>query len=226
MKIFIGYDDRERVAYHVLSHSILRRATVPVEIAPLNRNTLRGIYDRPRGEHESTDFSLSRFIVPYLCDYQGWAIFMDCDMVCRGDIADLARWMTMRTRWTSSVHLVKHAYDPDPEDKFLGQKQTVYEQKNWSSVMLFNNHLCRNLTPEFVNTAPGLALHQFKWTERDKIGDLPKAWNYLVGEKNQCLPDEAKLIHFTRGSPCFAEFANCEFADLWRAELKDMLGHA
>ena len=220
IRLFIGWDDRESISYHVLSHSILKRASCPVSITPLNRQNLIGAYERPRGDMESTDFSISRFIVPYLCNYDGYAVFMDCDMLCLGDIAELARYMTLHTRWTQAVHVAKHDYTPKEEKKFLGEIQTRYEKKNWSSVMVFNNALCRNLTPEFVNTAPGLALHQFKWTTEDKIGGLPKTWNYLVGEENQ--EPNPRLIHFTKGGPWFREFANCEYADAWRAELNSV----
>lgn len=220
IRIFIGYDYREAVAYHVLSHSIQRRASCPVSITPLNRVNLKGIFDRPRGELESTDFSLSRFIVPYLCNYEGWAVFMDCDMLCLGDIAEVASYMTLRTRWSQAVQVVKHVYQPKEEVKFLGERQTIYEKKNWSSLMVFNNALCRSLTPEFVNAAPGLALHQFKWTTDDKIGSIPRQWNYLVGEENQMTPP--KLVHYTNGGPYFSDYATCEFANEWWEEFKDM----
>jgi hypothetical protein len=192
----------------------------------LDRQNLKGIYDRARSDIESTDFSLSRFIVPYLCNYEGWAIFMDCDMICKGDIVELARYMTLASRWSQAVQLVKHSYAPRETSKFLGAIQTSYEKKNWSSLMIFNNALCRNLTPEAVNTQPGLWLHQFKWTTDEKIGSIPKVWNYLVGEENQCAPGEARLVHFTKGTPCFPEYQECEFSEEWRQELKAMNDYA
>ena len=147
---------------------------------------------------------------------------MDCDMLCLGDVAELANFMTLRTRWTQAVHVVKHDYTPKDELKFLGNTQTAYQKKNWSSVMLFNNPECHSLTPEFIHNAPGLALHQFTWIQDDKIGELPKEWNYLVGEENQSnkMP---KLIHFTRGAPCFADYIGCEYAEQWKDELDDMV---
>jgi lipopolysaccharide biosynthesis glycosyltransferase len=222
IRVFIGYDPRETIAAHVLQHSIGTRSSIPVSFTLLDRHNLKGIYDRPRGEFESTDFSLSRFIVPYLCNYEGWAVFMDCDMVCRGDIVELARYMTLASRWNQAVQVVKHGYIPREQSKFLGQTQTSYERKNWSSLMIFNNALCRNLTPEAVNAQAGLWLHRFLWTTDDKIGEIPKIWNYLVSENNQCAPEEARMIHFTNGGPWFKEYENCEFADLWRAERDEM----
>lgn len=219
MRIFIGYDEKEAVAYHVLSHSIITRTSCPVSITPIKRETLKGIFNRERGKYDSTDFAISRFLVPYLCNYDGWAVFMDCDMLCRADVSELAQYMTLHTRWSQAVHVVKHDYTPKSENKFLGQQQTKYKKKNWSSMMIFNNALCRNLTPEYVNSAPGLDLHQFNWTTEDKIGSLPKEWNYLVGEENQT-DGYPKLIHYTQGGPWFEEYKNTPLSFLWTNEAK------
>lgn len=217
IRIFIGYDPAESIAYHVLAQSIMDNASVPVSITPLHRGTLRAFYTRERGPLDSTEFSISRFMVPFLSDFMGWSVFMDCDMLVRGDVVELANYMTLATRWTQSVQVVKHEYTPALETKFLGAQQTKYRRKNWSSVMIFNNPLCRSLTPEYVNNASGLDLHQFKWCSDDAIGRIPKEWNYLVGEDGQVDPRTARLVHFTNGTPCFKEYANCEFADDWRA---------
>lgn len=222
LRIFIGYDERERIAYHVLAHSILRRSSIPVSIAPLVRPAIKCVFDRQRGEYDSTDFSISRFIVPYLCDFGGWAVFMDCDMLCLGDVAELAGFATLMDKYGSAVRVVKHQYTPaDRSRKFLGEPQTAYERKNWSSVILFNNHLCRSLTPQYVGNAYGLDLHQFKWTDEWKLGELPHEWNYLVGEDNQTRKPP-KLVHFTRGGPWFQGYESCEYAEHWRRELHDM----
>ena len=226
IRLFLGFDEREKIAYHVLSHSILRRASVPVSITPLFRPLLQPVFSRQRGPFESTDFSISRFMVPFLCGYQGWAIFMDCDMLCLGNVGELATKMSEFARHHRALQVVKHDYDPKEETKFLGQKQTKYNMKNWSSMMIFNNELCGNLTPQYVNTAPGLSLHQFEWCDREKmIGTLPATWNVLVGEEHQPDVDAAQLLHFTNGGPWFPDYANCPGADLWRAELKDMYGN-
>jgi len=222
VRIFIGFDKRESLASAVLQHSIRARSSIPLSFSLLDRQNLKGIYDRPRGEYESTDFSISRFIVPYLCNYEGWAVFMDCDMICLGDIVELARYMTLANRWNQAVQVVKHDYIPHSQTKFLSQPQAQYERKNWSSLMIFNNALCRNLTPEVVNSQPGLWLHRFNWTTDDKIGEIPKKWNYLVGEADQCPTEEARMIHFTNGGPWIKGYENCEFSGTWRDELKDM----
>lgn len=214
IKVFIGYDSNETIAYHVLAHSILRHANVPVSITPLVLHQLP--MTRERTPTQSTEFSFSRFLVPWLCGYEGQAIFADCDMLARTDIAELLDY-----RDGSPVHVVKHDYIPKTEIKFLGQMQSNYLKKNWSSVMVFENDLCRALTPSVVNTATGLYLHQFRWAE--SVGSLPAEWNHLVGEYEPN-PD-AKLIHFTLGTPCFAKYADCEYAQEWRDEKTMMLYH-
>ena len=218
IRIFIGFDAKETVAYHVLSHSILARASVPVSITPLNRANMESFYTRPRGEYDSTDFSNSRFLVPFLCDYQGWAIFMDCDMLCLGDMAEFVGYAI--DHYGTSVRCVQHNYTPKEDTKFLGAVQTRYKMKNWSSVMLFNNKMCQRLTLDYVNTTAGLDLHQFKWTEENRVRELPSGWNHLVGEDNQT--SNPKLIHFTKGTPCFQGYSEQPYADLWWKEWGEM----
>jgi lipopolysaccharide biosynthesis glycosyltransferase len=218
IKVFIGYDPREAVAYSVLAHSIHARASEPVAIAPLMLSELKGILTRERHPLQSTDFSFSRFLTPYLSDYAGWSLFMDCDMLVRDDIARLYALRDER----HAVMVVKHEHVPKETTKFLDQPQTPYQKKNWSSVMLFNNAKCRALTPEYVNAASGLELHQFKWLANDElIGEIPARWNHLVGY-NPPRPDAA-LVHYTLGGPYFEEYRDCEYAQEWRRERQDML---
>lgn len=219
LQVYIGYDPRETVAFYTLAHSILRRSSIPVSITALMKSQLKRIYTRPRGPTESTEFSMTRFLVPALSDYRGWSIFMDCDMLCLADIAELAQLMDP----TKSVLVRKHDYVPKTQRKFLNQVQTRYERKNWSSLMLFNNERCRALTPEYVNSASGLELHRFQWTEDERIGDLPREWNWLVGEYEH--QPGMKLVHYTLGGPWFPEYRDCDYAEEWRAE-RDSLGAA
>jgi lipopolysaccharide biosynthesis glycosyltransferase len=218
MRIFVGFDPRESVSYHVASHSILRRSSIPVDITPLALTNLPD-FKRDRNPLQSTDFSFTRFLVPYLCDFKGWALFMDCDVLVRADISELGKLCNL-ANFYKAVYVVKHDYQPKDEKKFLGEIQSRYEKKNWSSVMLFNNYRCRKLTPEFVNSAPGLALHQFHWTTDGQIGELDKDWNHLVGEQPE--NPNAKIVHFTRGGPWFQEYKDCEFSKEWNEELKLM----
>ncbi len=217
IRVFVGYDEREAIAFSVLSHSIHRRASQPVSVAPVMLSQLRGLYHRERNPLQSTDFSFSRFLTPYLCGYEGWAIFMDCDQLVLDDIGEL--WKLRDEKY--AVQVVKHVHVPKEDVKFLGEKQTKYEKKNWSSVMLMNCAKCKALTPEFVNRASGLELHQFKWLESDAlIGALPREWNHLVGY-DEPRPD-ASLVHFTTGGPYFDEYRDCEYASEWFAEKRAM----
>lgn len=218
IRIFIGYDPREAVAYSVLAHSIHARATVPVAIAPLMLSELSGVLTRERHPLQSTDFSFSRFLTPFLSDFAGWSIFMDCDMLVLDDIARLYSLRDER----HAVMVVKHDHVPKESRKFLDQPQTPYQKKNWSSVMLFNNAKCRALSPDYINTASGLDLHQFKWLSNDElIGEIPARWNHLVGYHPP--RGDASLVHYTLGGPYFDEFRACEYADEWRRERDAML---
>jgi len=218
LRVFIGFDERETVAYNVLAHSIEARASVPVSITPIRLSQLTAVYTRPVEKLHSTQFSLSRFLTPYLCGFEGWALFMDCDMLVRRDIAEL--WALRDERY--AVQVVKHRHVPRETVKFLGEVQTRYEKKNWSSVMLMNCARCTALTPEYVSRASGLELHQFKWLEGDHlIGELPHRWNHLVGYDS---PDhDACNVHFTTGGPYFAAYRDCEFSGEWFAEREAML---
>jgi hypothetical protein len=218
IRIFIGFDPREAVAYSVLAYSIHARASRPVTIAPLMLSQLGSVLKRERHPLQSTDFSFSRFLVPLLSGYEGWSIFMDCDMLARDDVVKLHALRDERY----AVMVVKHDHSPRETVKFLHQPQSRYEKKNWSSVMLFNNARCRALTQDYVNTATGLELHQFKWLDDESlIGALPSGWNHLVGYDPP--RTDASLVHYTLGGPYFAEYRNCEYAAEWFAERERML---
>ena len=195
IKIFIGYDKRERAATSLLIDSLNKYSSSPLSISLIKREHLKGILTRPRCPLDSTDFSTSRFLTPYLSEYKGWSIFMDCDMLLQDDITKL--WNLQDDSY--DVMVVKHQYIPKSERKFDGEKQTPYTMKNWSSLMMFNNSKCQNLTLDYVNTAHGLDLHQFKWT--DKVGELPKTWNWLADEYEY--NKDVSNIHFTLGGPWF-----------------------
>jgi len=220
INICIGYDGREAVAFNVLAYSIHRRSSQPVSIAPLMLSQLQSVFHRERHPLQSTDFSFTRFLTPHMSDYSGWSIFMDCDMLVLDDIAKL--WALRDERY--AVMVVKHDHVPTEERKFLNEPQTRYEKKNWSSVMLFNNARCRALTPEFVNSASGLELHQFKWLGDDQlIGALPPQWNHLVAYNTP--RQDAALVHYTLGGPYFDKYRDCEYSKEWFAE-RDAMLHA
>ena len=218
-RVFIGYDPAEAVAFHVLCHSIRKHASIPVAITPLSRNNLRHDFTRERSAGESTEFAFSRFLTPYLCDYEGWAAFMDCDMLVREDIAGLASYCSHGNE-RYGVMCVQHDYTPKSGRKFLGAINEPYPRKNWSSVMLFNNARCRALTPEIVNDATGPYLHRMQWLADSQIGGLPSRWNHLVGEY---MPDRsAANYHFTLGGPYFPDYDRGEGADEWWDNFREM----
>jgi len=209
IRVFIGYERAEEIAFHVLAHSLMKQCSEPISITPVNSRQLK--FHREWDIKQSNDFAFTRWLVPYMCGYTGKAIFMDCDMLARDDIAKL--WN--ETELTKPVHVVKHDYTPKTKTKFLGNPQTTYERKNWSSVMVFNcsHSECKKLTPEYVEKASGLDLHQFKWVADDRIGEISKEWNHLVGEYDP--NPNAKLAHFTIGGPWFHEHMGCEFSEEW-----------
>jgi lipopolysaccharide biosynthesis glycosyltransferase len=212
---FIGYDPVESGAYFTLAHSLQRHSSMPISITPIDLRNLKGILTRERHPLQSNEFSFSRFLVPWMMGFEGWAIFSDCDMLCLDDPAKL--WARRDDRY--ALMCVHHEHEPKEEVKYLGNVQTKYRRKNWSSVMLINcgHPDMKVLTPDYVNEADGLALHQFGFLENNsRIGYLPKEWNHLVGydEPNH----QAKLVHFTEGGPYFEQYRNCEFHQNWWSE--------
>lgn len=215
MKIFIGYDSAQPEAFVTLAHSIYTRASKPVSIHPLVLNSVRDIYTRKRGATESTEFSMTRFLVPYLCHYTDeLVIFMDCDMLCKTDILQVIAEVNKTPQ--NAIWCVKHNYVPKSEKKMLGAIQTKYQKKNWSSFMVMNPSRCTELTPQYVNKASGLELHQFHWVREDMVGSLPLEWNWLVGEYPA--NEKAKILHYTLGGPWLAPYRGGDHTAEWFAE--------
>ena len=210
--IFVGYDPREAIAYHVCANSIIRNSSKPVSIIPLSLNLLKD-YEETHTDG-SNQFIYSRFLVPHLMEYVGHAIFIDGDMIVRGDIAEL--W-EMRNH-CYDVQVVKHDYKTKLSEKYLGAKNENYPRKNWSSVILWNCSSFPNqkLTPQFIQKSTGAQLHRFTWIDDSRIGELPIEWNWLPDEFG---PNEnAKLLHYTLGTPSFHDFATTAMADEWHRE--------
>jgi lipopolysaccharide biosynthesis glycosyltransferase len=211
--IFIGYDPREAIAFHVCSNSIIRHSSKPVAITPL---ALKNMQDYEEKHTDgSNQFIYSRFLVPHLMEYKGWAIFMDGDMLLRDDIEKL--W-ALRDE-SKAVMVVKHDYKTKMTEKYLGSKNEDYPRKNWSSVILWNCEHAANkaVTTEFIENATGAQLHRFTWLTDDLIGELPAEWNWLDVEYDR--NPLAKLVHYTLGTPCFHEFAGQgDFANEWHRE--------
>jgi len=210
--VFVGYDPREAIAYHTCVNSIIRNSSKPVAIIPVALNLFKE-YTETHTDG-SNHFIYTRFLVPYLMSFQGWAIFIDGDMIVRGDIAEL--WESRQLN--KDVMVVKHDYKTKMTEKYLGSKNEDYPRKNWSSVILWNcgNHPNRKLTPDFVMKATGAELHRFTWLEDERIGELPKEWNWLPDEYGP--NPNAKLLHYTLGTPCFHEFASTPQSEDWHKE--------
>lgn len=211
--IFIGYDTRETIAYHVCSNSIIRTASCPITTTPLALPLLTN-YTEVHTD-SSNQFIYTRFLVPYLMNYNGWAIFIDGDMVVQEDIKQL--WELRDD--SKAVMVVKHNYKTKQSIKYLGSKNEDYPRKNWSSVILWNcGHPANKLiTVDYVKSKTGSDLHQFKWLADELIGELPIEWNWLADEYG--VNQNAKLIHYTLGTPCFKEYSQTPMADVWHTEL-------
>lgn len=216
LKIYVGYDTREDIAWQVCRHSILRNTKGPVEVYPLKQAELRelGLYTRDT-DNATTEFSITRFLTPYLAAHEGYSIFVDCDFLVSGDI----RGILDEIDPDKAIHVVQHDYTPSNMIKMDGKQQTVYPRKNWSSFMLFNGAHpdVKALTPEVVNTASPAFLHRLNWTSDDQIGALDLKWNFLEGEYAK--PDSLPIcVHYTNGGPWFEDWQDVDFGDEWRAE--------
>jgi len=210
--VFVGYDPREAVAYHVCCNSIIRLATAPVAIVPLALNLMTD-YQETHTDGSNT-FVYSRFLVPYLMGYQGRAVFIDGDMVLQSDILELFDLLSNQ----HAVAVVKHDYQTRSAVKYLGNANHNYPRKNWSSVIVWNcgHEKNRVLTPDLVQHSTGFYLHRFGWLDDANIGELPREWNWLPDELGT--NPEAKLLHYTLGTPCFTEYKSVPQADAWHQE--------
>ena len=223
MKVFVGYDPREDIAYQVCKNSIQRR-NKNVEVHPLIQKELRnaGVYTRPVDKLASTEFTFTRFLVPELMNFDGWALFIDCDTILTTDIKELFDQADDKY----AVMCAQHDYTPKEGTKMDGQKQTVYPRKNWSSVMLFNCGHYKNakLTKDIVNDAAlgGGYFHRFCWLRDDQIGKLSHEWNWLVDWYQEPKDGSPKLLHYTEGGPWFENYRNCSYSKEWKDELQAM----
>ena len=217
LKIFIGWDSREDIAYQVAKHSIEKHASVPVDIQPLKQRDLRksGLYTRDVDKLASTEFTFTRFLIPELMEFDGWALFIDCDFVAVDDVAKLFAQADGRY----AVMCAQHDYTPKEGIKMDGQVQTVYPRKNWSSMMLINcGHpsnaaLVRNLVNNETKT--GAFFHRFSWLKDEEVGKLSHEWNWLVGWYKE--PDDGtpRFLHYTEGGPWFKQYRDCEYNYEW-----------
>ncbi len=210
LNIFIGFDQKEAIAYHTFVQSLIENSTIPLSITPLAENNL----DHYTEKHTdgTNKFTYSRFLVPYLMNFKGWAIFADGDMVCLSDIKILKSYFDPN----KAVTLVKHDYKTKHKTKYFGQKNEDYPRKNWSSIIIWNCEHPKNkiLTPKFIGQKEGSFLHRFNWLKDEEIGELPKSWNWLAMEYEE--KRDLDLIHYTLGTPCFKEYSNKSLSQYWK----------
>ena len=224
LRVFVGYDPREDIAYQVCKYSIEKRSP-KAKVIPLIQKDLReqGYYDRPIDKLASTEFTFTRFLVPELSNFNGWAMFMDCDMILQADIDELFA----KADDKYALMCVKHDYTPKAGIKMDGQAQTVYPRKNWSSVMLFNCSHPSNqeINVQLVNDTKitGKYLHRFSWLSDDEIGELDPEWNWLAGWYKEPEDGKPKLIHYTEGGPWFENYRYCDYHKEWKHELNEMM---
>jgi lipopolysaccharide biosynthesis glycosyltransferase len=215
MRVFIGYDSREDIAFRVCESSLRKHSKIPIDVWPIKQQEMRvqKLYWRDHDPLASTEFSFTRFLAPHLAGYKGWILFCDCDFLFRKDISGLRDYMDPE----KAVMVVKHEYNPPEKIKMDGKVQTQYTRKNWSSFMLINceHPSVQALTPDVVNRQTGLYLHRFQWLENKHIGELPMTYNYLEGwhTKQDC--DDPIAVHFTRGGPWFKDYMQVEYGDEW-----------
>tara|TARA_B100000780_G_scaffold41554_1_gene25822 strand:- start:5171 stop:6862 length:1692 start_codon:yes stop_codon:yes gene_type:complete len=214
MKVFVGWDRREDIAYQSCKQSILDTASVPVEIIPLKQKELRSseMYWREKDKLASTEFTFTRFLIPELMEFDGWALFIDCDFISLHDV----KYLFAQADDKYALMCAQHDYTPEEGVKMDGQQQLNYPRKNWSSMMLINcgHPSNKKLTKKLVNdpTIDGKYLHRFSWLDDEEIGELSHEWNWLVGWYNEPKDGTPKFLHYTEGGPWFKEYSNCEYA--------------
>lgn len=215
IRLYSGFDPREEVGYHTFCSSVIHNTTEPVTFCPLHADMLKPFYDE--GQRDGTNsFIYTRFLIPYLQKFEGWALFVDgADMLAR---VDLAKLWALRNPY-KAVQIVKHDYKTQHPRKYVGTQMESanadYPRKNWSSVMLINcsHYAWRDLTPEFVAKMPGSYLHRFEFIADKYIGELPAEWNWIADEYGT--NPEAKLLHWTAGIPGFPHYAQAPHAPEW-----------
>ena len=222
--IYVGYDTREDIAYQVSKFSILQRSK-NVSVIPLKLDDLKekGLYWRGEDKLGSTEFTFSRFLVPELNDYKGWALFCDCDIIFLEDINNLFNLKDDKY----AVMCVQHDYTPKEETKMDGKQQTLYPRKNWSSLVLWNcgHRSNQKISRELINNpeTTGKYLHRFSWLKDEEIGAIPHYWNWLVGWYKEPNDGSPKAIHYTEGGPWFENYRDCDYHQKWKDLLFKMM---
>ena len=218
INIFIGYDTREKVASDVCEFSIKQRTKSDLNIKLLKLDDLKKekIYTRAEDRLSSTEFTFSRFLIPHLMGYKGWAIFCDCDFLWLEDIQSLYKLKNDNF----AVMCCQHIYNPKSDTKMDGKKQLIYPRKNWSSMVMWNcgHPSNRILDKNLVNNETGKFLHRFGWLKDEEIGNISIEWNWLVNWYKEPNDGTPKALHFTEGGPWFENYKDRDYSDLWFKE--------
>jgi len=228
MKIYIGWDSKQQEASDVCEYSIHKYARYPVEVVHLKKDELieQRAYYRPEGDPASTEFTYTRFLLPWLNNYTGWSVFVDSDFLFQHDVTSMLDYIeNTRISNNRAVYVCKHhEYVPKSETKFWGKPQMTFPRKNWSSLMVFNNShtACRRLHPLSVSNQSPQWLHRFEWCNDDQIGEISLLWNWLVGEYESDVPG-VRGLHFTNGGP-WNDVWGQDYEDLWLDTYEEMIG--
>lgn len=212
-RIYIGYDNKEPIAFNVCSNSIIQNSHQPISIVPLSLQLLESVYTEYHTDG-SNSFTYTRFLVPFQEKFNGWVLYIDGDMVLKDDITKIWDYIDE----SKAVIVVKHDYETKMNKKYFGSTNENYPRKNWSSVILWNcgHHKNHFLTPEFVQSSTGAFLHRFSWLDDSEIGEIPIEWNWIPDEFGINL--KANLLHFTLGIPCIDQFKDSPMAEYWNKE--------
>lgn len=231
MKVYIGYDQKQRDASEVCKYSIQKNSSKYIEVVDLKKDILikNELYYRPDGDPSSTDFTYTRFLVPYLSNYSGWSMFCDNDFVFTDDIYSIMDDIMWDPEVNNrAVYVVKQPeYVPASDTKFYGEQQLSFPRKNWSSFMLFNNShpACKKLNPFSVSNQSPQWLHRFEWCSDHNIGGLAPDWNFLVGDHEFDDYYIPRGIHFTNGGP-FNGVWGQDYEEIWLNEWDEFTGLA
>ena len=223
-KVYIGYDAREDIVYQVCKYSILSRSK-DISVEPLKLNELREkkLYWREEDKLGSTEFTFSRFLIPELNNFNGWALFCDCDLLFLEDVDQLFSLADNKY----AVMCVQHDYKPKEGKKMDGKIQSIYPRKNWSSVVLWNcSHPSnKQINKKLINDpdTTGKYLHRFSWLSNEEIGSIPNNWNWLVGWYNEPADGFPSALHYTEGGPWFENYRYCNYHQNWKEELNKMM---
>lgn len=218
-KVFIGHTSYQDILFKVGENSIKRRSD-NIECYPIKQDALRelSIYKREHDKLGTTEFSLTRFLTPWLAGYKDWVLFIDNDVIALSDLNDLFDLADDKY----AVMCAKHDYKPDTKTKLDNQQQSLYPRKNWSSVVLWNCDHPKNklVTPELVNSETPMFLHRFQWLEDHEIGEFSHEWNWLVDWYEEPTDGSPKILHYTEGGPYFKDYQDCGYANKWKDEFK------